>query len=89
MTIEVVLVTQSACDLCERASSVLDRLGAEYDLNVRTASLTTPEGEALARRGGMLFPPGLLIDDEPFSYGRVSERKLRREFARRTTTPSS
>ena len=89
MTIEVVLVTQPACDLCERAYSVFDRLGAAYDLNVRSVSLTTPEGEDLARRGGMLFPPGVYIDDEPFSYGRVSERKLRRELARRASKSRS
>ncbi|MGH9252739.1 MAG: hypothetical protein ACRD0W_24965 [Acidimicrobiales bacterium] len=30
-----------------------------------------------------LFPPGVLLDDDPFGYGRLSERKLRRELARR------
>lgn len=30
-----------------------------------------------------MFAPGLLVDGEPFSYGRVSERKLRRTLARR------
>ena len=49
MPIEVVLVTQAVCDLCNRAHAVLDRLGHQYDLSVRTVSLTTPEGEALAR----------------------------------------
>jgi len=31
----------------------------------------------MARAAGIMFPPGILIDGEPFSYGR-SERKLRR-----------
>jgi hypothetical protein len=31
----------------------------------------------------MAFPPAVLIDGEPFSYGRLSERKLRRDLARR------
>ncbi len=31
----------------------------------------------------MLFPPGIFLDGEPFSYGRPSERKLRRELERR------
>jgi len=34
-------------------------------------------------KGGLLFPPGILIDGEPFSYGRPSERKLRHELDRR------
>jgi hypothetical protein len=30
-----------------------------------------------------MFAPGVLVDGEPFSYGRLSERKLRRELRRR------
>lgn len=30
-----------------------------------------------------MFPPGIFLDGEPFSYGRPSERKLRRELERR------
>ena len=29
------------------------------------------------------FPPGIFVDGEPFSYGRLSEKKLRRELDRR------
>ncbi|MGH9119880.1 MAG: hypothetical protein ACRD0A_19005 [Acidimicrobiales bacterium] len=36
----------------------------------------------MAAAAGMAFPPGVLLDGEPFSYGRLSERKLRRELAR-------
>lgn len=32
---------------------------------------------------GILFAPGVLVDGAPFSYGRRSERKLRRHLARR------
>lgn len=39
-------------------------------------------GRAMAAAAGMAFPPGVLLDGEPFSYGRLSERKLRRELAR-------
>ncbi len=28
-----------------------------------------------------MFPPGLFLDGEPFSYGRPSERKLRKALA--------
>jgi hypothetical protein len=30
-----------------------------------------------------VFPPGVFLNGEPFSYGRLSERKLRRELDRR------
>ncbi len=45
--------------------------------------LTSEEGERLATAGGIMFPPGILLDGEAFAYGRPSERKLRRELDRR------
>jgi glutaredoxin len=80
---EVLLLTQENCGFCAQAKEILDRLSGEYQLSVTTLDLNSPEGQALAMRGGVLFPPGIFIDGEPFSYGRPSERKLRREIERR------
>lgn len=80
---EVLLLTQENCGFCTQAKEILDRLSGEYQLSVTTLDLNSPEGQALAMRGGVLFPPGIFIDGEPFSYGRPSERKLRREIERR------
>lgn len=80
--IPVVLLTQAHCALCQQAEEVLDRLAAEYPLQVQTVDMASEEGMALADQGGVLFPPGVLVDGRPFSYGRLSERKLRRELAR-------
>jgi glutaredoxin len=77
---EVLLLTQENCGFCAQAKEILDRLSGEYQLSVTTLDLNSPEGQALAMRGGVLFPPGIFIDGEPFSYGRPSERKLRREI---------
>lgn len=55
----------------------------EYPLSVSVRDLDSPKGRALAERTGLLFPPGLLLDGRPYSYGRVSERKLRRELDKR------
>jgi hypothetical protein len=41
--------------------------------------LAKPEGRGF-ERGGIMFPPGLFVGDKPFSYGRLSERRLRREL---------
>lgn len=81
----VLLLTAEDCGFCEDARAVLRRLEAEYELRVETLALDTREGQELARRGGVLFPPGAFIDGEPFAYGRLSERKLRRELVRRGT----
>ncbi|MGI8439766.1 MAG: glutaredoxin family protein [Thermoleophilaceae bacterium] len=81
--LDVVLLSQSDCALCDDAKRVLDRLSREYPLSVRMRDLASPEGRDLGERAGLLFPPGLLLDGRPYSYGRVSERKLRRELDKR------
>ena len=83
----ILLLTAEDCGFCEDARAVLRRLETEYELLVETLALETPEGQAMARRGGVLFPPGAFVDGEPFAYGRLSERKLRRELARRGALP--
>ena len=80
--IPVVLLTQTQCRLCEQAKGVLARVATEYPLLVETIDMGSEEGQALADHGGVLFPPGVIVDGRPFSYGRLSERKLRRELAR-------
>ena len=80
---KVLLLTQDHCSLCEHAKQVLDRLAADYPLRIATLGLASAEGRALGADGGILFPPGVFLDGEPFSYGRLSERKLRRELDRR------
>jgi hypothetical protein len=81
--VEVVLLTQRDCAFCEQGKRVLERLALDFPLSVETRDLSSPTGRALAERGGVMFPPGLFVDGEPFSYGRVSESKLRRELRRR------
>lgn len=77
------LLTQPECAFCEHAAAMLERLARDYRLDVSSLELASPEGRALAERGGIMFPPGIFLDDEAFSYGRPSERKLRRELDRR------
>ncbi len=81
--INILLLTQKHCGFCEQAQDILERLSREYWLSISTVDMSSPEGQRLALTGGLLFPPGLCIDGEPFSYGRLSERKLRRELDRR------
>lgn len=86
--IHVTLLTQPQCGYCAHAKEVLRHLAAEYALTVREIELGTPEGQALAERGGVLFPPGIFLDGQFVSYGRPSERRLRRELERRCAPPA-
>lgn len=84
----VTLLTQADCAFCDHAKQVLDRVGREHPLGVEEISLETPRGRELALRHGVLFAPGVLLDDQAFGYGRLSEKKLRKALARRrATTP--
>jgi len=75
---EVTLLTAADCGHCQDAKQVLDRLAGEYRLQVCSVDMATPEGQRLVALGGVMFPPGVFLNGEPFSYGRLSERKLRR-----------
>lgn len=86
MTVEITLLTRSDCGLCDHAKSVLARLGGEFDLIVREIDVASPDGRALAATSGMAFPPAVLVDGEPFGFGRIAERRLRRHLARRVAS---
>lgn len=69
--------------MCDQAKDVLTRVGKDVDLEVEELSSETERGRQLMMEHRVAFPPGVLIDGQPFSYGRLSERKLRKELARR------
>ncbi|MFZ5851531.1 MAG: glutaredoxin family protein [Actinomycetota bacterium] len=79
----VTLLTRPACDLCEQAKQVLARVSTDHLLRVEEVALDSPEGQALALRHAVLFAPGVLLDGEAFSYGRLSEKRLRRALQSR------
>lgn len=82
MTVQITLLTQPSCALCDHAKEVLDRLTGEFDITVRELALATPEGQRLAVASGLAFPPAVLVDGQPFAFGRLSERRLRRRLTR-------
>lgn len=88
--IDVLLLTQPGCHFCEHAQEVLDRVAQDYPLRVRHTSLDTDLGQTLAARHGVLFAPAVLVEGEFLSYGRLSERLLRRRLNRvRTEHPQA
>ncbi len=83
-TMRVLLLTQENCAFCDSAKEILTRLAGEHPISLATLALDSIEGRTLAEQSGILFPPGIFIDNEPFCYGRPSERALRREIQRRS-----
>lgn len=81
--LNVLILTQDNCRFCEDAKMMFERLSSEFPLSVSTLAIDSPEGQAFAVHGGVLFPPGIFIDEEAFCYGRPSEGMIRREIQRR------
>lgn len=86
----ITLVSAPNCHFCDEAKKLLQRLAREYPLEIEEVSLMSPQGEDIATRHGVLFPPGLLLDGSLVGFGRPSERKLRRLLDERAaaTRPS-
>ncbi len=73
----LVLVTTGDCHLCEHAREVLAALGVE----VRAVDVGSAEAEALARAGlPLAFLPVLTDGQRVIGYGRLSEKRLRKEL---------
>jgi glutaredoxin len=81
--VQVTLLTQRHCALCDHAKDVLARVGQQYRLRIIEASLDSEDGRQLAAYAGVLFAPGVLIEGQLFSFGRLSERRLVRDLDRR------
>lgn len=76
----VTLLTQADCSYCEQAKDVLARIQPDHPVEIVEISLGSDEGKRLAADHGILFAPGVLVDDEPFGFGRLSEKKFRRKL---------
>ena len=79
---QVTLLTQTDCHLCEHAKQVLARVAADHPLEVDEIDLATDAGRELATEAGVLFAPGIILDGQPFGFGRLSERRLRKALTR-------
>ena len=81
-TVKFTLLTKENCPLCDHAKDVIARVGVDFMIETDTIWLESPEGESFAARHETPFPPVLVIDGVLHGYGRLSEKKLRRELER-------
>ena len=77
MTNDLLLITAPDCHLCAHARAVL----AALSLPVREVDIQSSEAEAMAARGVPLaFLPVLWDGERVLAYGRLSEKRLRRDL---------
>jgi thiol-disulfide isomerase/thioredoxin len=81
--VKITILSKEYCAFCDQVKALFQRLAGEYPLSIELIDINTSEGESLALEAGFLFPPGVFVNDEPISFGRPSEKKLRREIERR------
>lgn len=75
----LLFITTDDCHLCEHGREVLDRLGVER----REISDSSEEAAGLAASGiPLAFMPVLTDGARVIAYGRLSEKRLRKELAR-------
>jgi len=52
---QITLLTEASCTMCSHAKTVLHRLEQEYPLSIQELDLTSPDGQQLAARAGVMF----------------------------------
>ena len=73
----LVYVTGADCHLCDHGREVLASLG----LGAREVAVDSADAFALARRGiPLAFLPVLTDGERVFAYGRLSEKRLRKDL---------
>jgi hypothetical protein len=78
----LVYLTAPDCAFCADGRAIVNGLARETGLEVEELPWDSPRGKALVDRDGVFFPPAVYLDDRLLGYGRVSERKLRKQLAK-------
>jgi glutaredoxin len=78
--INITLLTSPGCHTCETVKDILNNLEPEYDLEIEEIDVTTDKGQKLAKEHNITSAPGIIINDEFFSSGSVTEDQLRDEL---------
>lgn len=79
--IKVTLIRPSGCQHCVAVKGTLEKLKIDYpNLVIEEVEATTPEGQKLIIKHGILSSPGILINDEFFAMGGATEKQIRDKF---------
>lgn len=81
MTPEYMLLTAPDCHLCGHGREVLGTLAAEGRLSWHEVDADSDLGRRLVQAAPPLRPALFDADERLIAYGRLSERRLRRQLA--------
>ena len=79
--IKMTLGTREGCVHCAQTKEILKKIQPEYpELAVEEIDMTTPQGQELISKYGIMSSPGIIINGELFSIGGTTEKELREKF---------
>jgi len=79
--IDIILVRTPRCDNCVKVKEILKKLKPEFEeLNIQEIDATTPEGQELVVKYGIMASPGIIINNALFSMGGTTEKELREKL---------
>lgn len=71
----------AGCHNCEAAKKIFDEILPDFpDIAVEEIDITTPQGQELVQKYGIMQSPGIIINGELFSTGGVNKEKLIEEL---------
>ena len=74
---KIQFLTMPGCHSCEAAKKIFDEIIPDFsNVEVEEIDMTTPEGQQIVQKYGIMASPGIVINDELFSAGGVNQEKL-------------
>lgn len=75
---KIQLVKTPHCAICARVKKMIDsEIKPQFpDLEVEEIEATTPQGQELVVKHGIMVSPGVLVNGELFSMGGADKQKL-------------
>ena len=70
-------LTMSDCHVCTQVKKIIEEVKPDFpDLEIEEIDMTTPEGQKMIQKYGIMSSPGIIIEGELFSTGGVNKEKL-------------
>lgn len=80
MASHLIYITAPGCHLCERGRSIVRELAERAGLELVEVGWDEPAARTLTDLDGVPFAPALYLEDRLLGYGRLSERRLRKQM---------
>jgi glutaredoxin len=79
--IKVTLIRPDGCTHCVAVKETLEKMKSDYpDITIEEIDMVTPKGQEMVKKYGILSSPGILINDEFFTFGGATEEQFREKF---------